>query len=85
MNQIRILISAVLLLALAASAAAADLKVALDARDIRSKRVHTQLTIPAKAGPLTLVYAARDEQHNEAVVLKDVLDERLNDIRGKAT
>ena len=34
----------------------------------------------AAAGPLTLVYSARDEQHNEhneAVVLKAVLDERL--------
>ncbi len=26
-----------------------------------------------KAGPVTLVYAARDEQHNGALVLKDVL------------
>jgi predicted metalloprotease with PDZ domain len=35
---------------------AADMKVALDARDVQSKRVHTQLTIPVKPGPLTLVY-----------------------------
>lgn len=27
----------------------------------------------ARAGPLTLVYGARDEQHNDAVVLRDVL------------
>jgi uncharacterized protein YeaO (DUF488 family) len=26
-----------------------------------------------RAGPLTLVYAAHDEQHNQAVVLRDVL------------
>lgn len=56
MNRKRILTSVALLLACAGSAAAADLKVSLDARDIRSKRVHTQLTIPAKPGPLTLVF-----------------------------
>ena len=39
-----------------ATASAADYKVSLDARDVRSKRVHTQLTIPARPGPLTLVY-----------------------------
>ena len=27
----------------------------------------------ARAGPVTLVYAARDEAHNEAVVLKELL------------
>jgi uncharacterized protein YeaO (DUF488 family) len=27
-------------------------------------------------GPLTLVYGARDEEHNDAVVLKELLDER---------
>ncbi|OEY65534.1 DUF488 domain-containing protein [Marinobacter sp. X15-166B] len=31
----------------------------------------------AKAGALTLVYAAKDEQHNNAVALKMLLDERL--------
>lgn len=31
----------------------------------------------ARLGPLTLVYAARDEQHNDAVVLRDVLAARL--------
>jgi uncharacterized protein YeaO (DUF488 family) len=34
----------------------------------------------AAQGPMTLVYAARDEQHNEAVVLRDVLRERLTRI-----
>lgn len=31
----------------------------------------------ARRGPVTLLYAARDEVHNEAVVLRDVLLERL--------
>jgi len=56
MNNKKIFTSVAILLAWSGLAAAADLKVALDARDIRSKRVHTQLTIPAKAGPLTLVF-----------------------------
>src|SRR5262245_7081595 len=56
MNNQRILTSLVLMIALAAQANTANLKVALDARDIRSKRVHTELSIPAKAGPLTLVF-----------------------------
>ncbi len=32
-----------------------------------------ELQAIARKGPLTLVYAARDELHNEAVVLRDVL------------
>ncbi len=32
-----------------------------------------ELRAMARTGPLTLVYAARDEQHNDAVVLRDVL------------
>lgn len=31
----------------------------------------------AAAGPLTLVYGARDEAHNQAVVLREFLEERL--------
>jgi uncharacterized protein YeaO (DUF488 family) len=31
----------------------------------------------ARRGPLTLVYAARDERHNQAVVLRELLEERL--------
>jgi uncharacterized protein YeaO (DUF488 family) len=31
----------------------------------------------ATAGPLTLVYSARDEEHNQAVVLRQFLEERL--------
>lgn len=35
--------------------------------------VLNELRALAQAGPLTLVYAARDELHNEAVVLRDLL------------
>jgi uncharacterized protein YeaO (DUF488 family) len=31
----------------------------------------------ARKGPLTLLYGAKDEQHNEAVVLRSVLERRL--------
>jgi hypothetical protein len=34
----------------------------------------------ARSGPLTLVYGAKDEQHNEAVVLREILTERLSSI-----
>jgi predicted metalloprotease with PDZ domain len=48
----------VLLAALSISAArAADITVRVDARDIARKRVHTELTLAAKPGPITLVYA----------------------------
>jgi predicted metalloprotease with PDZ domain len=56
MNNKKIFTSVAILLAFSAAALPADFKVLLDARDIRAKRVHTQLTIPAKAGPLTLVF-----------------------------
>jgi uncharacterized protein YeaO (DUF488 family) len=32
----------------------------------------------ASEGPVTLIYGARDEQHNDAVVLKEVLLDRSN-------
>lgn len=35
------------------------------------------LLAAAAAGDLTLQYAARDEDHNHAIVLKEYLDERL--------
>lgn len=34
----------------------------------------------ARSGPLTLVFAARDRDHNHAVVLRDVLRERLTEV-----
>jgi uncharacterized protein YeaO (DUF488 family) len=37
----------------------------------------TPLLEAARRGTVTLVYGARDEQHNQAVVLKQVLDEQL--------
>src|SRR5438046_8538930 len=39
----------------------------------------TPLLDAARLGPITLVYAARDEQHNAAVVLREVLEERLRE------
>jgi uncharacterized protein YeaO (DUF488 family) len=36
-----------------------------------------RLVEAARRGPITLVYGARDKQHNEAVVLKEVLDAAL--------
>jgi uncharacterized protein YeaO (DUF488 family) len=35
------------------------------------------LLAAARRGPLTLVYATRDERYNQAVVLREVLEERL--------
>lgn len=37
------------------------------------------LLAAARAGNLTLVYAARDPAHNHALVLKSYLEERLDD------
>ena len=36
-----------------------------------------QLAGLARRGPLTLLYGARDEEHNQAVVLRELLEERL--------
>jgi len=33
----------------------------------------SELRAMARKGPLTLVYAARDQEHNEAIVLRDAL------------
>jgi len=33
----------------------------------------------ARKGTLTLVYGAKDTEHNDAVVLRDVLEERLGE------
>ena len=33
-------------------------------------------------GRITLVYAARDEEHNNAIVLRAVIDERSDEVRG---
>src|SRR6185312_77367 len=48
--------SLLFLLAAPALHAAAELTVRIDARDIARKRVHTDLTLAAKPGPLVLVY-----------------------------
>ncbi|MBP7242182.1 DUF488 domain-containing protein [Amaricoccus sp.] len=33
----------------------------------------------ARSGPLTLLYAARDQEHNNAVVLRQAIEERLKE------
>jgi uncharacterized protein YeaO (DUF488 family) len=38
-----------------------------------------ELRQAAREGPLTLVYSARDQEHNQAVVLRDVLKGTLHD------
>jgi len=43
----------------------------------QAKTLLDQLLEAARKGKLTLVYSARDEQHNQAVVLKEVLDAKL--------
>ncbi len=42
-----------------------------------SKALLDELIARAKKGPLTLVYAARDEEHNSALIVKQKLDRRL--------
>ena len=39
----------------------------------RNTALVNELRAVAQKGPFTLVYAARDELHNEAVMLRDVL------------
>ena len=43
------------------------------------QRLLDQVAALARKGPLTLLYSARDEQHNQAVVVREVLEERLRD------
>ena len=38
----------------------------------------SELVELALSGTLTLIYSAKDPQHNQAVVLKEVLDSKLN-------
>ncbi len=38
-----------------------------------------ELTRRAARGPVTLVYGARDESHNDAVVLRDLIEDALRD------
>jgi uncharacterized protein YeaO (DUF488 family) len=46
-------------------------------RRSEAKSLLAELLEVARKGKLTLVYSARDEQHNQAVVLKEVLDAKL--------
>lgn len=46
--------------------------------ELQDKEDQVQLVIDfVKRGPVTLLYAARDEEHNNAVVLRDFLIERM--------
>lgn len=45
------------------------------------QRLLDQLEGLARKGPLTLLYSAKDEQHNQAVVVREVLEERLRHTR----
>jgi predicted metalloprotease with PDZ domain len=56
MKNLYLAIVAVFLL-VSVAAQAADLTVRLDARDVARKRIHTQVTLAVKPGPLTLVLA----------------------------
>jgi uncharacterized protein YeaO (DUF488 family) len=50
--------------------------------ELRSQRPRlTQLRLRAREGPLTLVYSARDSEHNDAVVLAEVLRRGLSTTR----
>jgi len=44
-----------------------------------------KLRLQARRGPITLVFSARDEEHNDAVVLRQVLLGRVDKNPSKAT
>ena len=52
---------------------------AIERRSSKRQRpiVSTSWCGKPRNGNLTLVYGAKDEEHNQAVVLKDVIEERL--------
>jgi uncharacterized protein YeaO (DUF488 family) len=53
-------------------------------RELNSRRgVLQPLVEAAQQGDITLVYSARDEEHNQAVVLKSLLEELLTPYRGR--
>ncbi|WP_438017284.1 DUF488 domain-containing protein [Sorangium sp. So ce315] len=43
-----------------------------------------ELVARARRGTVTLVYGAKDELHNQAVVLRDVMEQRLRRLRARA-
>lgn len=48
--------------------------------ELQGKKDEVKLVLDyIKKGPLTLLYAARDDEHNNAVVLRDFLVERMSD------
>ena len=44
-----------------------------------------ELCARAARGPVTLVFGAKDEQHNQAVVLRDVIERRAHEAAPRAT
>lgn len=49
----------------------------LQEREQSREALHELVGIARKAENITLVFASRDEQHNSAVILADVLEDRL--------
>lgn len=45
-------------------------------KELQGRAAWEQLKALARSGTLTLVYSARDEQHNNAVVLRQLLEEQ---------
>lgn len=45
-------------------------------KELQGRAAWEQLEALARSGTLTLVYSARDEQHNNAVVLRQLLEEQ---------
>jgi len=43
------------------------------------KALLAELENIARSGPLTLVYSAKDQHHNQALVLKELLEKRLQE------
>ncbi|MEM3227767.1 MAG: DUF488 domain-containing protein [Candidatus Micrarchaeaceae archaeon] len=50
-----------------------------------SKKLDKLIDLVQSSGLVTLVYAAKDEKHNDAVVLKEVLERKLKSLSKKAT
>lgn len=51
----------------------------LSEREESREALEGLIQLARKSGKLTLVYASKDEEHNNAVVLKKVLQEKLGD------
>jgi len=47
-------------------------------RELKGNQAVQSLLEAARRGDITLVYSARDEEHNQAVVLKEWLEESMS-------